>query len=720
MKVFRNILFCFFGSLAIVSTACLVYYFSVTKGVRLDISKLNFTANCVNIYDAEEASVIQCATDGKKDIKLSALPDYVTKAFLSVEDKNFYTHNGFDYKRMGMALWRNLKSFSFKEGASTISQQLVKNTQLTPEKTVERKLKELKLTKQLEKKFTKDQIMEMYLNTIYFGHSCFGIEEASRFYFDVSASELTAGQSAVLAGLIRSPNNYSPFKNPQACLSRRNHVLQTMKKYGYLSDQEFTEAEKEDLPEEKNARSNPMKNYCEATFDELENLVGENVYGGLKIYTFLDRELQKEAENLSEETNLDKSFCVIDSKEHGIKAFFSTIGQAKRSPASTIKPLLVYAPAIEENLISPATPILDEKIDYGGYSPQNYDHAFHGYVSAREALAKSYNVPAVKILNDTGIEKSVKYLKKAGLTTEKSDETLALALGGMHDGYSLPALCAAYSSFSNQGTFFPCSFIKRIENAQGKTIYRKKTEGRKVFSEDTTAILNDMLQTTVKDGTAKKLSDLPYEICAKTGTKGTEEGNTDAYCISYSSRDVVGVWLGSAKNVPAKKLTGGGTAANFNLELLKILYKNTQPERFANSDNVLKLHLSRIEYESKHILLRLDENAPVTEKTFDEIFKKTNVPIKYSTYFSVPTLELPQIFINNIGVCIELCYAEYYSILINKQSKEGFFTVYQGKIKEKIIDADVTDGEHYIYSVTPYYGKFAGETIVLPEIIYLQ
>lgn len=720
MKVFRNILLSVLGVIAIVFIACTVYYFSVTASVKLNPSKLNLAQNNINLYDATGTPVAQCSASGENGVDVTTLPSYTINAFISVEDKNFYSHHGFDFKRMGMALWRNITSFSFKEGASTISQQLIKNTQLTPEKTIKRKLKELKLTRELEKKYTKEQIMEMYLNTIYFGHSCFGLESAARFYFDRAPAELTVSQSAMLAGMIKSPNNYSPFKNPQACLTRRNQVLKIMENYGYISDTERHEAETEELPTEKSYHSDAMKFYYEAVFNELEEKMGENVYGGLKVYTFLDVELQKKLEEEGTQTDTDKSFCVIDNKKHGIKAFYSTIGDAKRLPGSLIKPLLVYAPALQENVVSPATPILDEHVDYGGYSPRNYDGTFHGYVSVREALSNSYNVPAVKILNDMGVAKSAAYLKKMDLETDQSDYSLALALGGMKQGYSFSKLCAAYTVFSCGGQYTPCSFIEKITTEQDKTLYEKNKSDKKVFDEDTVTLLNDILHTATQTGTSKKLKNLSYEVCAKTGTCGNAAGNTDAYCVSYTSSDTVGVWMGNADNSPMENVTGGGLPANINLHILECLYQKSPPEPLAKSENVIRCNLDRLEYNQNHTLLLRDKNAPIQEKTFSELFKKDYAPQKQSTYFSDPKIKTPSVFIDNKGVCIELCHAEYYTILINRQSEEGFCTVYQGDATEKILDVDVEEGKRYVYSVTPYYGKFVGKTIILPEVIYTE
>ena len=228
------------GVLSVLLLACFFYYFGVTAGVKLDKNKLTTENTFLTLYDANgeeiEASAIRASADSAE------IPEHVKNAFVAVEDKRFYAHKGIDYKRMFAAGWKNLMSFSFREGASTISQQLIKNTHLTSEKTIHRKLKEIKLARILEQQYSKDEILTLYLNSIYFGHSAFGIENASRFYFGKSASELLPAEGAMLAALIRSPNRYSPFRDAEACKLRRDLVLRLMLEQGYIEQSTYEAA----------------------------------------------------------------------------------------------------------------------------------------------------------------------------------------------------------------------------------------------------------------------------------------------------------------------------------------------------------------------------------------------------------------------------------------------------------------------------------------------
>ncbi|MDE7301477.1 MAG: transglycosylase domain-containing protein, partial [Clostridia bacterium] len=231
MKIFLVII----TTLLSLAFVVLASFMLITAGTNLDSAKLVDYKKTITIYD-DEGNKIENASSvtGKKTVNVSNLQDYTLNAFIASEDRNFYSHNGLNYKRMLKALYRNITTMSFKEGASTISQQLIKNTHLSSDKTLTRKLKEIKLTRQLERRYEKNEILEMYLNTIYFGHNCYGLQSASQFYFNKPAELLNLEQSATLAGLLSSPNNYSPFKNPEKSLARRNTVLKSMKTCGYI------------------------------------------------------------------------------------------------------------------------------------------------------------------------------------------------------------------------------------------------------------------------------------------------------------------------------------------------------------------------------------------------------------------------------------------------------------------------------------------------------
>lgn len=707
------ILSCLFGSLSVLAIAFLFYCFGVTAGLKLDSGKLALSTSLVRIYDGEEQEISVSAE--KNAARFQDLPSYLPNAFVAVEDKRFYSHNGFDYRRIAKAFLKNAVSFSFKEGASTISQQLVKNTHLSGEKTVKRKLKEFKLTRALEKHYTKEEILELYLNSIYFGHSAFGIENAASFYFGKNAAELSPAESAMLAALVKSPNRYSPFRDAEKCLTRRNFILSLMRDQNFIAPSEYEEAVKEPLPTAPAEKDRTAYSYLSAVYEELSELFPDlrsGEIGEWKVYTALDGTLQETLETTKEDS--DVCILVRDNQNNAIKALYSTAGIMKRLPASTIKPLLVYAPAIEENFISPATPVLDEKINYAGYSPSNYGGEFGGYMSVRYALAHSVNIPAVKILNEIGIPRGCSYLERMGLSVPEEDYSLALALGGMRKGFTLPALADAFSVFAAGGTFTPARTILRIVDSGGTVVYRHRPAAKRVFSEETSYLINDMLQTAASEGTAKTLKSLHFPVCAKTGTGANGKDTIDAYTIAYTTEHTVAVWLGNKDNTPIFA-TGGGIPANIALKTLRALYRDGAPSPFPACGGIEKVSYDKEEYETHHRILRADSAAPPLT-TLSDYFKTSALPEGKSTRFSRPTIQIPKISINNGSICIVLSQTEYYDYVIKRKNNGEEITVYSGKYREKIYDNSVLGGEIYEYTVTPFYGGTAGETVRLPAV----
>ncbi len=706
------------GCFAVLAAGGATYYAVVTRDAALDPQKLVLSDDKLEIFDAADEAVKNVSSFETREIfRLETLPPKAKLAFVDTEDKRFYSHGGFDYKRMAKATLKNLRSRSFKEGASTISQQLIKNTHLSQEKTIQRKLKEFKLTRQLEKKYSKDEILEKYLNTIYFGHSCFGLQSAAEFYFDKQPGELDLADAAILAGLIKSPNNYSPFKHPENCVSRKKVVLSAMLAQGHITEEERAEAIAKPLPG-KPSKASLDKSYFNRVYDELEELSERYDFtlgGNIRIYTYLDQELQTYLESLAGESETDKVYSVLDVGGAGFKAYYSTAGDLRRLPGSLVKPLLVYAPALEEDLISPATPILDERTNFGGYEPKNFDGGYNGYISVRESLSRSVNIPAVKILNTTGVAKSAAYMKKMGLEIPADDYSLALALGGMKEGFTLNELLSAYATFPGGGEYEAAGFIREIV-VDGHTAYHRARKKTRVFSEDTAYLIDDMLKTAAKTGTAKKLRSLPFPIAAKTGTGGTKNGNTDAYALSYTTRDCVGVWLGNADNT-LTEITGGGLPANVALKINEYLYRDRAPEDFKRPEGVENASLDKTEYEAAHNITLADENAPV-ECRFSELFKKSALPSTRSQSYTRPAISPPVLFYENGKVTIRFKAGapEAYEYTVDRFDSVRHTTVYAGNYTELVVDEGLESGKNYVYTVTPSYKGIKGKEIVLPTV----
>lgn len=604
------------------------FYISATYGISLDTKKLenSIKANSFEIID----------TDGKKlssknnYIPLSKLSSHTTDAFVCAEDKRYYKHNGLDYIRIGGAIISNLKTRSFSEGASTISQQLIKNTQLSSEKTIKRKLKEFKLTKELEKNYSKKQILEMYLNNIYFGNGCYGIENASNHYFNKSASKLSLAESALLAGSINAPSVYDIENHTDKALERRNLILKLMKNYNKISDEEYQKAISEKINLNITKLSTSTLSYNQILKEActiLKTTENEIKNKSIKIYTSISQNLQNKISNIANSYNslLPKNSniatIVLNKKTGGVVSITgsnSTLN-SKKQPGSTIKPVLVYAPALEKNIISPATKILDSKISIAGYSPENSDKKYHGYVSAREALINSYNIPAVKLLNEIGISDAQALAEKMGITFEAEDNNLAIALGGFTKGTTLKQLADCYLCFADGGKFSPSSLITKIES-NGKILYIKPENKTQVLSSSTAYLITNMLKDCSKIGTAKRLKDFPFEIASKTGTVGKHNtnNNTDAYNISYTSEHIILSYIGG--DLPSS-VNGATYPTIITKDILNLLYSTHQPQDFEVPSSVVSLKLNKDSYDKNEL-----NSTETNENYITEVFAKNNIP----------------------------------------------------------------------------------------------
>ena len=701
------------------------YYFISTANVNLDKSKLINMNSQVEIYD-DGGSILEEFSGDRVITDAADIPEYALNAFVAIEDKRFYSHNGVDVKGLFRAAINNLKSFSFKEGASTISQQLIKNTHLSGEKTLNRKLAEIKLARQLEKNYSKKQILEMYVNTIYFGDGCYGITQAANRYFGVSPENLTISQSAALAGMVKAPAVYSPRVSPAKCNERRKLVLKEMLKQNFITQKEYDDnISAEVLPiDRENDLSSP---YLQLVKDEIRDFLDAHAYENtkIKIYTYLDRDLQADLENgaNSYQSDTDKKAIILNGKNK-IQAFYSTCGDIPRRLGSTLKPVAVYAPAIDMGAIDSCTPINDERIDYGGYSPSNYNDVYYGYVSAKFALAKSLNTCAVKVLNDCGITKCMDYVKKTDIPLTDNDNSLRLALGFTENGATLCEICGAYGAFINKGVYVKPTAIKMILDENGKVLYKDGDISRRVFGEDTAYIINDMLKSTVVDGTAKTLSSLNFPLAAKTGTVGNENGNTDAYTISYNGDYVLACWIGNAdSSLMDNSVSGGTLPAKTCLNIWQNMVKRGySPRDTFETDKVAKINIDKISYQENHLIEEADENAP-KKYVLTEIFKKDRVPNRYSTRFSLPKIENAEISVNYCDITIRLCLPNYCDYRVYRQSGRLNTRIYDsaGKSdKTTFTDKNLMPNTRYSYTIVPYVsgknGIRYGEEYRLEEI----
>lgn len=629
--------------LFIVASVFASIFFSISRSETFDQNKLINANMKIEVYGDDGNLLSDKSLFNSQYISLSKIPKETVDAFISIEDKTFYSHNGINPKRIVKAILNNISKGKASQGASTISQQLIKNTHLSSEKTYSRKIKEISLALEMEKELSKDEILENYLNVIYYGNNIYGIENASQFYFSKSASELTLEEGATLAALIKSPGLFDPIQQKERCLKRRNLVLSEMEKDGKISQEVAQKARETDLVLKINETFDRGQNtYSQGAIMEAEEILKmpakQIAIGKYKIHTFFSKEKQDalKAAIDAEELGFDQAGISINNSTHGIEAFYGksayNVLKTKRQPGSTIKPLLVYAPALNENIISPATKILDEEININGYKPQNFEKTFRGHLSTREALSLSSNIPAVKILSYVGIPKAKRYATRLGIEFDENDNGYALALGGMTYGTNIKTLAAAYTTFANNGKFYGAKFIKKIEDENGKTIYEAKFVPDEVFREDSNYLMVSMMETSATKGTSKLLASLPFQIAGKSGTVGVGATNSDAFSVALTTKDTVATWVGDLTGNNIGYLTGGKAPTDMIKNYFKAIYKTETPKDFRVPSSITEVEIDALEYENNNIVQTANDFTPSRYK-LTEVFSRFNLPKEKSTNF---------------------------------------------------------------------------------------
>lgn len=686
MKKFVKVVFIILFVLILSAIIGVAFYVSANyikaRALSLDTEALSSPYTAIQVFDSENKPIKEDNEVNKAFAKLSSLSENTKNAFISIEDKEFYKHKGVNYKRIAKAILNNIKARGLKEGASTITQQLIKNTQLSSEKTFARKIKEVALAQKLEANFNKDQILELYLNAIYFGNNCYGIESASNYYFSKEAKALTVEEASLLAGLIKSPAKYSPIKNYDNALKRRNLVLSEMYSDGKLATDEYNKAMQSKIQLNINTqKKNKLNSYCQASIDEAESILGlpakQIALKGYKIYTYQNQQKQEALDSAltAKELDCDYSGIVINNQKHCVEAYSGKsnykILEAKRQPGSCIKPILVYAPALNEDIIYPCSQLFDEKTTISDYSPKNVGNVYHGYVSAREALSKSMNIPAVKVLSYLGIDKGKAYAEQMGIEFDQQDNSYTLALGGMTYGVNILKLAGAYSTLANGGKFASPRFVAFITDKNGKLVYVNKPAEKQVLRQDSSYLVTDMLRTCAKSGTAKKLNSLEMDIASKTGTVGKSNSklNLDAWNVSYTKDQTCGVWLGNLDNTPISYAGG-----NQPTEIVKQYFtaiKDTSV--FQVPSTIVERDIDQTELNENHRVVLANIYMPERYK-HKELFSTLNLPNDISDKFTtLEKLNLTSVVEDNNAI-----------ITLNSKSYITYDFIIDGKIIKQI------------------------------------
>ena len=586
--------FCFLIGLVLASLLLVSYIRELPRPEKFTEKE---TAQSTKIYARDGETILYeiYGEEKRTVVPLSQISDYLKNAIIASEDTDFYNHHGISFKGIARAILTDIKLFTPSQGASTISQQLVRSSYLGLEKTGSRKTKEIILALELERRYSKDEILEFYLNQIPFGQNTYGAQAASRTYFQKDAKDISLAEAALLTSLIKAPSHLSPYgPNKNELMAKKNYVLSRMKELNFISAQEEIIAKEEII---EFARINQLiraPHFAIWIKGILEEKYGEDFLRekGAKVYTSLDWDLQEYAEKVvKERVEINQNYLssnaavvAIDPKTGeilsmvGSKDFFAdpypngcqpgkdclfepqfNVALSGRQPGSSFKPI-VYATAFEKGF-DDKTIVNDEKTNFGiwggkEYIPQNYDGYFRGPVTLRQALAQSLNIPSIKVLmNLAGLKDSIQLAENLGISTLNAPFGPSIVLGGYET--KLLEMVSAYSVFANNGAWLKPISILRIEDNQSNIIEENKNTPKRVLSAKTATLINDILSDNKSRapvfGLRSALFFENYSVSAKTGTT---QGYKDGWTIGYTPSIVIGVWTGNNDNTPMGKEPG--------------------------------------------------------------------------------------------------------------------------------------------------------------------
>jgi penicillin-binding protein 1A len=576
-------------------------------------------SSVTRIYSADDVLLAELFLEKRDLVPLKIIPEYLKKALLATEDRMFYRHSGVDLKGILRAIIKDIRAGEFVEGASTITQQLAKTLFLTPKKTLLRKIKEAFLAFQLERRYTKDEILALYLNQVYFGSGAYGVESAARIFFGKSVEDLELAECALVAGMPKAPSRFSPLINKELALKRRNVVLKQMKDIGIITEAELNRAIKEPITLEKQ-----NKHHVEAPYfvdyvkNFLEHLLGSSrLYkGGLTVYTTLDFKLQKVAEHAvikglsALETRMKRqkiknpspegALISLDVQSGGMLAMiggrdffkspFNRAVNAKRQPGSAFKPI-VYANAIERGFPQSKI-ILDAPVAFkipgreSSWKPENFSRNYKGEITYRMALTLSKNIPAVRLIEMLGPDSVSQFAHSLGIDSALYPN-LSLALGTSE--VTLTELTVAYSVFPNRGNMIKPFGVIEVVDGNGRMVWRVKPQKKVALSRAGAAIMTNMLTGVIQEGTGKKAKVIGRPIAGKTGT--TNEFK-DALFIGFSPSIATGVWVGQdTPDTLGKRETGSKAALPIWIDFMSEALASRPYRHFDIPDDVVKANM---------------------------------------------------------------------------------------------------------------------------------
>ncbi len=576
-------------------------------------------ASVTRIYSADEVLLAELYLEKRDPVPLARMPDFLKTAIVTTEDRKFYKHSGVDLKGIARAIAKDIRAGEFVEGASTITQQLAKTLFLTPRKTLARKIKEAILSFQLERRYTKDEILELYLNQVYFGSGAYGVESASRIFFGKPVVDLSLAECALIAGMPKSPSRYSPLVNSDLALRRRDSVLKQMLETGSITPAAYAQALGEALRLDSGSHQNSTRApyFVEYVKNFLESELGAaRLYkGGLSVFTTLDFRLQQAAQKAVtnglealevrnraqglQDPNSPQAALVTLAVESGRilamvggKDFhdsaFNRATSARRQPGSAFKPI-VYAFAVEQGfaqnaLLLDAPVVFKGPLDGNDWRPENFSQTYLGEITLRKALAISQNIPAVRLIETLGPSSVVRFAHRLGIES-RLEPNLSLALGTSE--VTLMDLTAAYAVFPRGGKWIEPFGVMEVVDHQNRVIWSPKPHKRLVMTREGAAIVTNMLEAVIQEGTGRKARSLQGPIAGKTGTT---DNFHDALFLGFTPAIAAGVWVGrDSGGSLGEDETGAKAALPIWMEFMESALAGGSQGYFDLPDNVIKV-----------------------------------------------------------------------------------------------------------------------------------
>lgn len=533
-------------------------------------------------------------------VEVEELPPHVPQAFIAAEDKRFYQHDGADTQAIIRALWTNFTSGETVSGASTITQQLIKNLVLTPEQTLKRKAQEVRLARELEERLSKDEILELYLNRVYFGAGFYGLGAASRFYFGKPPEDLTIGEASLLATLPQAPSRLALTNNMGDAKVRQAYVLKEMVNSGFISQADATAAAAEDIELAEPPARDPQFGYALDEATERVHEILPSLPGDLIVTLTIDADVQARIDDaftkrMKEEGAPQKATqaagILMDAQGRILALYggvdytenqFNRATQARRQPGSSFKPF-VYATAIRQGL-TPYDVIRDEPVTIDGWSPQNYSRVYSGPMTLTEALKDSINTVAAKLGQEVGEEQIISLIKSFGISGDFKPFP-SIALGSQ--GISLRDMVRGYGVFMTGGTRLDPYLVEKISNSRGDVLYeRPDYDPSRVYNRRDAETMVAMMEQVITDGTGKRARLDGWQVAGKTGTS---QESRDAWFIGFSALRVGGVWVGNDDDSPMARVTGGGLPASLWHDMMVIAHENLEPQPLAGAGSLVTL-----------------------------------------------------------------------------------------------------------------------------------